>query len=407
MNRRAPLVLVAVGLLLVMTSSRRSQSFSQPASAAGVNVPFELVNRHIILKVRVNDSAPLSFVLDTGDQFAIINLDRAKELGLKLQGQVRVRGAGAQLATGAFVQGASFTIPGLAGFSQPLTLALPIGSMASRLGQDFDGIIGSEFIKQFVVEIDYQKRQIRFHAKTVFSYSGSGESIPIELGQDGHPVVEAQVTPLGGTPIKGKFVLDIGAGSALALYSPFVADHHLTGPNLKTIKALGGAGASGAINGQIGRVAELKIGKFRINRPLTFFAEDKKGAFASHALQGNIGSQIASRFRVFLDYGHERIILEPNARFAESFDRAFAGFSFQAEGSDYRTFRVDEVLKNSPASEAGLQQNDIIAAVDGKPAADLTLTKLSEMFERAATYKLTVRREEKILRLTLTPRRLV
>ncbi|HSS19763.1 MAG TPA: hypothetical protein VLL54_06790 [Pyrinomonadaceae bacterium] len=46
--------------------------------------PFELINRHIVLKVKVNDSASLSFVLDTGDRYAIINLDRAKQLGLQV-----------------------------------------------------------------------------------------------------------------------------------------------------------------------------------------------------------------------------------------------------------------------------------------------------------------------------------
>lgn len=408
MYRRAPFALIAIGLLLITASSQTVQPTSKPAAPASeVSIPFELVNRHIILKVRVNNSRPLSFVLDTGDKYAIIDMERARELGLKLQGQVMMGGAGAERPTAAFVKDSTFTILGFEGFSQPVTLALPIRNLAPRLGQDFDGIIGSEFIKQFVLELDYQARLITLHDKEKFTYSGTGESIPIRLNSAGHPILEAEVTPMGSEPVKGKFVLDIGSGAALALYSPFVSERHLLGPGLKTIKALGGAGAGGETTGQLGRVAELKIGRFRISNPITLFSQDKAGAFASSALLGNIGAQVMSKFRILLDYNRNRIILEPNATFAEPFSRAFSGLTVLAEGKDYRTFRIKEVLENSPGSEAGLRKDDVITAIDGKPAADLTLTKLVEMFERPLSYILSVRRENQILKITLTPRRLI
>src|SRR5204863_1940486 len=143
----------------------------------------------------------LSFVFDTGDKVGIIDLDRAKELGLKLGREIRVGAGGGQL-TGAAVAGSSWTLVGLDGFSQPLVLALPFANLAARSGHDFDGIIGSDFIKQFVVEVDYQARVIRLHGKDKFSYSGSGESVPIQFNNQGHPLVDAVVTPAGGAPIK-------------------------------------------------------------------------------------------------------------------------------------------------------------------------------------------------------------
>jgi len=408
MKRRALFSLIVFSLLLPTAASRTIQSNPQVAlSSAAVAIPFELVNRHIVLKVRVGNSRPLSFLLDTGDQFAIINLDRAKELGLKLQGEVHVGGAGSGVSTGAYVRDSSFTIPGYPGFSQPLTLALPIGRMAPRLGQDFDGIIGGEFIKQFVLELDYQAKVIKLHDKERFTYTGPGESIPIKLNSAGHPILEAEVTPIGSAPATGKFVLDIGSGGALVLYSPFVASRNLLGPNLKTIKAIGVGGAGGLVTARIGRVSELRIGRFRISSPITLFAEDKAGAFADAALLGNIGQQIAGKFRLFLDYSHNRIIFEPNKLFAESFDRAFGGLALVAEGKDYRTFRISELLENSPGTEAGLQKDDIITAIDGKPAVDLSLTNVLELFERPVAYKLTVRRGDQTLQVTLTPRKLV
>ena len=408
MKSRSLLAFVVVMLSLATAASRAVQITPKPAATASeVTIPFELVNRHVVIQVRVNNSRPLSFVLDTGDKFAIIDLERAKELGLTLQGELSAGGAGSERPTGAFVRNSTFTIPGLAGFSQPVNIALPVRHLAPRMGQDFDGILGSEFIKEFVLELDYQARVIKLYDKGKFTYTGSGESIPIKLNGAGHPIIDGEVTPIGSDPVKGKFVLDIGSGAALILYSPFVVAHRLLGPDLKTVKAIGVGGAGGASNGRIGRVTELKIGSFKISNPTTLFSEDKEGALASSAVLGNIGAQVMSKFRLLLDYGHDRIIFEPNSTFPEGFDRAFSGLAMVAEGKDYRTFRITDLLDNAPAVEAGLQKNDIITAIDGKPATELTLTRLNEMFERPASYKLTVRRGGQTLQVTLTPRKLV
>src|ERR1019366_573158 len=119
------------------------------------------------------------------------------------------------------------------------------------------GIIGADFISAFVVELNYQTRTLTLHDESTFTYSGLGTSVPVQLNAQGHPIAEAVVTPVGGAPITGKFVLDAGSGGPLVLYSPFVAAHQLPGADVKTIAALGGAGAGGGVTGKIGRVAAL------------------------------------------------------------------------------------------------------------------------------------------------------
>jgi PDZ domain/Aspartyl protease len=406
MNRK-PLFAALLVLSALATAPSRSLRIAQQPAPAPVVIPFELVTRHIVVKVRIDNSRPLSFVFDTGDQVGIVDTRVAKELDLKLEGEVHVGGAGSETLPGSLVKGSHWTLAGLEGFSQPVTLALPLDRLAAKFGHDFDGIIGSDFIKRFVVEVDYQKQVLRLHDKERFSYSGPGESIPIQLSGQGYPYIQGEVTPVGGQPIKGKFVLDLGSGGSLALLSPFVADNNLLGNGLKTIKAIGIGGAGGQSFGQIGRISSLKIGRFNIVNPLTLFSEDKKGAMASRAVIGNIGQQIAGKFKVFLDYGRDRVILEPNSTFDEPIDRAFAGIALTTEGQDYSTVRISDVLENSPASEAGLQKDDVIVKIDDKPAHALTITRLGEMFEKPATYKLTIRRGDQTLQVTLAPRKLV
>ena len=382
------------------------QAPTKAASTSVVTVPFKLVTRHIVVQVKVNDSRPLSFVFDTGDKVGIIDIERARELGLDLQGQVRIGGAGSETLRGAHVRGATWRLQGLDGFSQPVALAIPLGRLAARFGHDFDGIIGSDFIKQFVVEVDYKKSILRLHNKESFVYSGKGETVPMQLNAAGHPIIEAEVTPHSGAPVKGKFVLDLGSSAALALHSPLVKEHRLLESH-KTIRAIGTGGAGGESLGRIGRVAELKIGNFKIAAPTALFSEDKGGAFANAALAGNIGQRIASKFKVFLDYGRERIILEPTSTFNDPFDHAHSGIALTTEGKDYSILRITDVLENSPAAEAGFLKNDQIVKVNEKGAAELGMTKLGEMFERPGNYRITVRRADQTIELTLTTRKLI
>ena len=406
MKRKLLLGLVFFGLLLAPALAQQRQATAPAATAAPIEIPFEMVTRHIIVKVKINNSRPLSFVFDTGDKVGIIDLNRAKELGLKLGREVRVGGAGPGQLVGATVEDSSWSLEGLNNFSQPVMLALPLESLSTRSGYDLDGIIGSDFIKQFVVEVDYQARVLRLHNKDAFAYSGRGEAVPINFNSLGYPLVDASVTPMGGSAIKGRFVIDLGSGGSLALHTPFVASNNLLGAGLKTIKSIGTGGAGGKVTGQVGRVSELSFGSFKIKEPTTLFSQDQGGALASTQLAGNIGQQIMGRFRIFLDYGRARIILEPAKTYADPFDRAYAGFALQADDKNYRTFRITEILENSPAAEAGLQKDDVIIKIDGQQS-DITLSRLNELFEQPVSRKITIRRGEQTMQVTITPKRLI
>lgn len=388
-------------------SSRGRHAPEARAPKPVVTIPFKLVTRHIVVPVKINNSRPLSFVFDTGDKVGIVDIARAKELGLDLHGQVRIGGAGGDTLRGSYVRSATWKLQGFEEFSQPVALAIPLGRLAARFGHDFDGIIGSDFIKQFVIEVDYQARVLKLHPKEGFVYSGSGESIPIKLDGHGYPILEAEITPRNGQSIKGKFLLDLGSGGALALHSPTVKEHRLLESSDKTIRAIGVGGAGGATVGRFGRLSELRIGRFKLTAPTALFSEDKAGAFANSALTGNIGQRIAGKFKVFLDYGRERIILEPTAALNAPFDHANSGVALTTEGKDYSTLRVTDVLENSPAAEAGLLKDDVIVKVDDRSAAEIGITGLGEMFEQSRTYRLTIRRGDKTTEVKLSPRKLI
>jgi hypothetical protein len=395
-------------LAVLLAAGTPPSAVAQRAGAAApVAIPFELAMRRVIVQVTINKSRPLAFILDTGASLAIVRLDVAKELGLKLEGQVHVSGAGPGSQSGSQVRGATWSLVGHPDFSQPIAFALPMPELSAAMGQPIDGIIGGEFIRQFVVELDYQARHLRLHRPEGFSYSGPGEAIPIEFVNGSQPTIPATVTPKGHAAAARRFLFDIGAGQALALHSPFVREQKLLESGLKTVRSIGGAGAGGKTTGQIGRVQSLQIGSFTVSEPITMFSEDQAGSFANSELAGNVGAQIAMRFRLFFDYGRKRIILEPTSGLRDPFDRAFSGVAFRGSGADFRTLTVAEILEDSPASQAGLQAGDVLVAVNDVPTGKLRLTDIYEMFEKPVKYSLTIRRGGSTLTIALTPARLI
>ncbi len=394
-----------LGVLSMMWTMLASPAPSLPANFSSAAIPFELVGGHVMFDIKVNDSSH-SVILDTGDRYAIIDLDVAKALGLKLGLGISGGGTGGGKMAGAIVRDTTFTIPGFDGYSQPLTLAFPLKQFSTRLGHDCDGILGTDMIKHFVVEIDYENRRVTFHNPKTFTYSGRGESIPIYLDKEKHPTIEATVTPVGGVPIKGNFSIDVGAKTGLSLYSQLVTQHHLPGTNVASIPEHGVSGAGGDSTGVMSRVAELQLGQFKFNRPTTYFSQDTAGAFADPDIQGNIGEGLLGQFKLFLDYGNNRIIFEPSGKFAGTYDPAFTGAKVVATGVKYKTFEVADVDANSAASEAGVLKGDVIAAVDGHLASELTLTNLQDLFNQPVARAVTLHRGGQTLQVTLKPRTL-
>jgi membrane-associated protease RseP (regulator of RpoE activity) len=135
---------------------------------------------------------------------------------------------------------------------------------------------------------------------------------------------------------------------------------------------------------------------------VAFFSEDRAGAFAMTEVDGSIGERIAERFRIFLDYAHDRLILEPVGP-AGTGERAFSGASFEASGPGYRTLRVRKVADDGAAARAGLEPGDVIVSIDERDAADLTLDDVLSLLEKPFSRTIGVRRGSTTRVVTLTP----
>ena len=76
------------------------------------------------------------------------------------------------------------------------------------------------------------------------------------------------------------------------------------------------------------------------------------------------------------------------------------------EGSG--SLEVEWVQPVSPAAEAGVRPNDLIEQIDGRPALEVGVAGVREMFRReGTTHRLQIRRGDERIEIALTTRRLI
>ena len=276
---------------------------SPETNGAPAIISFEFSRGRIMLPVRVGNSPPMSFMLDTGYTMAMISPERAEALQLKRVGEVTIAGVAGNEKAAVF-SGVSFDLAG-ATYSPRRVAVLPSESQSPSRRRD--GILGHGLFKQFVVEIDHKAKQLRLHEPEHYEYSGPGEVIPLTFHTT-TPVVEATITAPDGSTVKGRFEIDTGCSGALCLGHDFVEENKLIGAEDATRNGVR-RGVGGDVKTRMGHVPRLQVGTFQIDKPsANFFLE---GSPVDAGFAGHIGMQVLREFKVIFDYSRRRMILEP------------------------------------------------------------------------------------------------
>ena len=285
------------------------------AKSAFTVIPFELSERgHIFLRARVNNSEPLWFILDSGSGDTILNKRLIEKMKLKVEAEGEASGGGGSQAA-VLTTGVSLNLGGLKLTRQDIP-AIDFAALEKSIGREIDGMIGYDFIKRFVTEVDYAALTLRIRPAATYRYNGNGQVVPITTEND-HPHVQLTVTLPGRAPLLGKFIVDGGAGGVTLEFSNwFVESHKLLGSidvlETKSLAAIGGAHTISYARGE-----SIQIGRLRLTNPVIGFSQTARGAANKPNIAGVIGAHFLRRFTVIYDDRRRRIIFEPNKHFGE------------------------------------------------------------------------------------------
>jgi len=279
------------------------------AGQHGLKIPFELSNDgHIFLQVRVNNSEPLLFGLDSGFEQSAISTTMAKALNLKLYGNSQVTGGGEDTESFSFTKDVSFDVSDV-NFKLKEIGVLALDFSSSAPNKPIDGILGYDFISRFVVEIDFTSNFINLHNPRSYRYSGGGNLLPIKM-IDNYASIPVAVSLPGIMRFTVMLAIDTGANNDIFFNAPFVKRHKLLTSKQETTeaKALGIGGISKI---RIGRATSVRLGRTVLANPSVHFSQATKGDSASNSSAGHIGNGIFRQFKlVIFDQARRRLILE-------------------------------------------------------------------------------------------------
>jgi hypothetical protein len=267
---------------------------------------------HIFLRVRVNDSQPLLFGLDSGFEQTAITTKQAKALNLKLYGESQATGVGENTEDFSFTKDVSFDLSDTKFKLKEIgVLALDFPSPVPN--EAIAGILGYDFISRFVVEIDFAGKAVNLYNPRGYHYRGRGNILPIKM-IDNYPSIQATVILPGLKPVSAMFGIDTGAGNDIFFNSPFVKKYKLLNSKQETTEAKT-LGIGGTSKIRIGRATSIRLGRTVLANPGVHFSQATKGDSASTFPAGFIGNGIFRQFKLIIfDQQRRRLILEPNTK---------------------------------------------------------------------------------------------
>jgi hypothetical protein len=377
-------------------------------------IPFELHSNLILMYIRINDTDSLRFILDTGVSSIIVTDPQAlKADKLRLTRKVTLTGAGEGNSITAHVAiDNQFAMGRLrANHQNIVVLEDDFLKLSEYVGVPVHGIFGYEIFNNFVVTIDFAKKEIILMQPDRYKYkSRKGDKHPLII-EDTKPFTDAVTLLADGREHPIRVLIDTGAGHALLL------NNHTNGENFrlpeKVIRAQLGRGLNGVINGSLGRIERVRLGRFTMDNIVASFPDSV--AFSSKLRggfdrQGNIGCELLRRFKVTMNYRDRYMVLKPiKSRLREKFEHDMSGLEIRAEGKDLRSYFVNHVQEKSPASDAGLVIGDQLLFIEDHSANDLNVSDIYKMMQLGdgKHIELLVKRKGNIFFTRLTLRRMI
>ncbi len=361
---------LALALALLLTGAAPPSPALPSAGAGPPAVAVTSVGGHLFAEVRLDGSAPLRFAVDTSGG-EIVDQAVAQRLGLRLGRRVSLSGVGGHSETGRRLTVERVEL-GAARLDGVRFVALPIErSFGVAEGVRVDGIIGPALLARFTVTIDAAGGSMilapRGSGPPAQPGSGPPGDLPLALDGSGHPATTCTVA---GLPARCQ--LDTGSRLAVSLLHPFLDAHPAIAARATTADGVEGYGIGGPARGKLGPV-DVGLGGRTVS-VIGDYTSQRSGAFADGSVAANLGEPLLRRFVVTYDLARGRVRIVPSAAFDEPQVLDRSGLFLIRPDPDSTV--VLDVRPGTPAADAGVRANDALVALDGTPAASLSLEEI-------------------------------
>lgn len=317
-------------------------------------VPFELTGgNQLRFAIEVNGK-PASAILDSGVTDSFVTADFASRVGLKARSREQATAIGGSVEIG-WAHGGTIAFGGLTRSGSRIGISgaeglFPFGA---------DMFVGADVLSCCALDIDYDARRFRLLPSGRMPFTGT--TLPLSRASTG--LFRAEVTVAGH--IVRPVVVDTGDGSSMT-----VSRTHWAAAGFQNVQVTStlGWGMGGVSIADTAVVSPVLLGGLSV-RESEVRIEDPGGFLTVSSSAGRIGSGLLVRFRVLIDPGAGRMVLQPGKQIDAPVIRSTSGLLMQAGPAQ---LRVIHVMRGSPAARAGWRDGETICTVDGVAVADLS-----------------------------------
>lgn len=306
-------------------------------------VPSLVAKDGLVLQVKLGEGKrPYNFLLDTGAEISVLDSAIVQDLGLNRILDLESHDFAGNSKKVTLYQLKSLTVGSVAIYNVPI-LSVDMKFLQTTYGIPIDGLLGYDFLKHFVVNLDYKNHQVIFSRKSYLP-------IPSDvLMATMHKNYFAVTLPIAIDNMSMDVLLDTGA-----MGEAFAAPNDLLEKCKVKIYSKGGivAGAFGYSARDIMAKAEVRVGKY------TF----KNMSIMSSQLP-LAGHKFLSQFNVILDYPEQKAWLIPNGKILLPKDSYHTGLGLVSDEQGFLV--VSGIWEGSPADSAAIGAGDRILAING------------------------------------------
>lgn len=241
-------------------------------------------------------------------------------------------------------------------------------------GRSIDGIIGADFLFDYVTRIDYDKEELIFYndisevntpykSKLTFDF-GIGNGFPI-------PHIPMRIKLKSGKEIAGKVLMDSGAALNFILNSNITKDNNLLesfNPKITTYST----SLTGEENEYESTLHSLSFNNEKYMDVPISIPLSSEGVISFPGLLGILGNGIMKRYNWIFDYNNFTAYYKPNKLKSVNFKYPCTDFGIKKEG---QKMFFENVQNNSVEYKKGIEDGMEVKSVNGYGTEDFTVIK--------------------------------
>ena len=362
----APLVIT----VSVLASSAAVQSDHQGEVRLPAKLDAEGASQ-MLIPVRVKEHTFWCNADSGGSRVLSLDLTKALNAGLEANATGTNAGVGPEVSRDQRVRGVTVEIGSIVLHDATLVLV-----NRPTVVPDIDCVLGLGLLPDYAIEFDYLTPSVRLIPASGFRPPAGAVAIPITMDRSATPSAKVRIRFGGTDPVEATLMIDTGASYYdLVLLKPFV-DANRVGDRIGAV--LPRFSDSPGMTIGAGRASAVTLGPFEITGPVAALIATPSGA--TFSVDGLLGTGFLRLFTLTFDYGRQQLWLRPNGR--PTGPQPFDASGIELRPTEAHEFAIVAIAPDSAASIAGLHVGDLLKQVDGRPARDMNLGQIQDVFNR-------------------------